>query len=153
MRTPLLALAAAAVTVSGCAAINTWTNLQAPQVEVAGIKLASIGLTSGTFDVTLRVNNPNSVDLNGTHLVATIDAKDQRFANIDLSNAFTLPKGAAVPIVVPVTIQWSGASSAIRQLIGAGAVPYRIGGRVTVDTPIGAKGLDFSKSGTVSVVR
>ncbi|HWA40570.1 MAG TPA: LEA type 2 family protein [Gemmatimonadales bacterium] len=152
MRTPLLALAAA-VTLSGCAAINTWSHLQSPQVEVAGIKLASLGLTSGTFDVTLRVNNPNAVDLNGTHLVATIDAKDQRFADIDLSKAFTLPKGAAVPIVVPVTIQWSGASSAVRQLIGSGAVPYRIGGRVTVDTPIGAKGLDFSATGRVSVVR
>ena len=153
MRTPLLALAAAAVTLSGCAAINTWSNLQSPQVEVAGIKLASIGLTSGTFDVTLRVNNPNSIDLNGTHLVATIDAKDQRFADIDLTQAFTLPKGMAVPVVVPVTIQWSGASGAVRQLIGAGAVPYKIGGRVTVDTPIGARGLDFSTSGTVSVVR
>lgn len=153
MRTPLLALAAAAVTLSGCAAINTWSNLQPPQVEVAGIKLASIGLTSGTFDVTLRVNNPNSIDLNGTHLVATIDAKDQRFADIDLTQAFTLPKGMAVPVVVPVTIQWSGASGAVRQLIGAGAVPYKIGGRVTVDTPIGARGLDFSTSGMVSVVR
>ena len=153
MRKPLLALAAAAVTLSGCAAINTWSNLQSPQVEVAGIKLASIGLTSGTFDVTLRVNNPNSIDLNGTHLVATIDAKDQRFADIDLTQAFTLPKGMAVPVVVPVTIQWSGASGAVRQLIGAGAVPYKIGGRVTVDTPIGARGLDFHTSGTVSVVR
>jgi len=153
MRKPLLALAAAAVTLSGCAAINTWSNLQSPQVEVAGIKLASIGLTSGTFDVTLRVNNPNSIDLNGTHLVATIDAKDQRFADIDLTQAFTLPKGMAVPVVVPVTIQWSGASGAVRQLIGAGAVPYKIGGRVTVDTPIGARGMDFSTSGTVSVVR
>lgn len=153
MRKLILVLAAAAVTLSGCAAINTWSNLQSPQVEVAGIKLSSIGLTSGTFDVTLRVNNPNSIDLNGTHLVATIDAKDQRFADIDLTQAFTLPKGMAVPIVVPVTIQWSGASGAVRQLIGAGAVPYKIGGRVTVDTPIGARGLDFSTSGTVSVVR
>ena len=149
----ILALTAAAVTLSGCAAINTWSNLQAPQVEVAGIKVSSLGLSSGTFDVTLRVQNPNSVELHGTHLVATIDTKDQRFAAIDLSNAFTLPKGAAVPIVVPVTIQWSGASSAVRQLIGAGSVPYRVGGRVTVDTPIGARGLDFSTSGTVSVVR
>lgn len=153
MRTPLLALAAAAVTISGCAAINTWSTLQSPQVEVAGIKLASIGLTSGTFDVTLRVNNPNSIDLNGTHLVATIDAKDQRFADIDLTRAFTLPKGMAVPVVVPVTIQWSGANGAVRELIGAGSVPYKIGGRVTVDTPIGARGLDFSTTGTVSVVR
>lgn len=147
------AVICAAVPLSGCATISQWTNLQAPQVEVAGIKVASVGLSSGTFDVTLRVNNPNGVDLHGTHLVATVDTKDQRFADIDLSNAFTLPKGAAVPIVVPVTIQWSGAGSAVRQLIGAGAVPYRIGGRVTVDTPIGAKGLDFSSSGTVTVAR
>jgi len=153
MRKLLLATAGAAVILSGCATISQWTNLQAPQVEVAGIRVASLGLTSGTFDVTLRVNNPNSVELHGTRLVATIDAKESRFADIDLSNAFTLPKGAAVPIVVPVTVQWSGASSAVRQLVGAGSVPYKIGGRVTVDTPIGAKGLDFSASGTVTVAR
>lgn len=153
MRRPLIAIVLAAVTLSGCAAINAWSNLQSPQVEVAGIKLASIGLTSGTFDVTLRVSNPNSVSLDGTGLTATIDAKGSRFAQVDLSNAFTLPKGEAVSMVVPVQIQWSGANSAIRELIGAGSVPYTIGGRVTVSTPIGARGLDFATSGTVSVVR
>lgn len=143
----------AVVTLTGCATVSEWTHLQSPQVEVAGIKVASVGLTSGTFNVTLRVNNPNRVDLHGTHLAATIDTKGSRFASVDLSNAFDLPKGSAVPIVVPVTLEWSGANSAVRQLIGSGAVPYSIGGRVTIDTPIGAKGLDFSASGSVSVVR
>ena len=153
MRKFLLATAGAAVILSGCAAINAWSNLQSPQVEVAGIKLASIGLTSGTFDVTLRVKNPNTVSLDGTALTATIDAKGSRFAQVDLSRAFTLPKGEAVALVVPVVIQWSGANTAIRELIGAGSVPYQIGGRVTVNTPLGAQGLDFSASGMVSVVR
>ena len=153
MRKLLLATACAAATLSGCATLNAWTNLQSPQVEVAAIKLVSIGLTSGTFDVTLRVNNPNSVTLDGTGLTATIDAKGSRFAQVDLSNAFTLPKGEAVSLVVPVLVQWSGATAAVRELIGAGSVPYTIGGRVTVDTPVGARGLDFSTSGTVSVVR
>ena len=147
------AVICAAVPLSGCATVSQWTNLQSPQVEVAGIKLSSIGLSSGTFDVTLRVDNPNRVDLHGTALTATIDTKGSRFAEVDLSRAFDLPKGAAVPVVVPVTIQWSGAGAAIRELIGSGAVPYRIGGRVTVDTPIGPKGLDFSGSGTVAVLR
>jgi len=141
------------VYLSSCATVSEWTHLQAPQVEVAGIRLSSIGLSSGTFEVTLRVDNPNRVDLHGTALTATIDAKGSRFATIDLSRAFDLPKGSAVPIVIPVTIQWSGANSAVRELIGSGAVPYRMGGRVTVDTPIGAKGLDFSASGTVTVAR
>jgi LEA14-like dessication related protein len=153
MRKLLLATACAAVTLSGCATINAWTNLQSPQVEVAGIKLASIGLSSGTFDVTLRVNNPNSVSLDGTGLTATIQAKGSPFAQVDLSNAFSLPKGEGVSLVVPVTVQWSGATSAVRELIGAGSVPYTIGGRVTVNTPVGARGLDFSTSGTVSVIR
>ena len=153
MRKLLLATAGAAVILSGCATLNAWTNLVSPQVEVAGIKLASIGLTSGTFDVTLRVNNPNSASLDGTGLTATIQAKGNPFAQVDLSNAFTLPKGEAVSLMVPVTIQWSGANAAVRELIGAGSVPYTIGGRVTVSTPLGARGLDFSSSGTVSVVR
>ena len=153
MRLVPLAAGFALIALAGCATVSEWTHLQAPQVEVAGIKLTAIGLSSGTFDVTLRVNNPNRVDLHGTALTATIDTKDTRFATIDLSRAFDLPKGSAVPVVVPVTVQWSGAGSAVRQLIGAGAVPYRLGGRVTVDTPIGARGLDFSASGTVSVLR
>ena len=138
---------------SGCATFSEWTHLQAPQVAVAGIKLSSIGLTSGTFDVTLQVNNPNRVDLHGTALTATIDANGNRFAVVDLSRAFDLPKGTAVPIVVPVTVQWTGAGDVVRSVIGSGAVPYKIGGRVTVDTPVGPKGLDFSASGSVAVVR
>ena len=153
MRLSHLLILCAAVPLTSCATISQWTNLQSPQVEVAGIKLSSIGLSSGTFDVTLRVDNPNRVDLHGTALTATIDTKGSRFAEVDLSRAFDLPKGAAVPVVVPVTIQWSGAGAAIRELIGSGAVPYKIGGRVTVDTPIDPKGLDFSGSGSVAVIR
>ncbi len=153
MRSYRLLVAVAAVSLAGCATISQWTNLQSPQVEVAGIRVASVGLTSGTFDVTLRVNNPNRVTLNGTALTATIDARDRRFAQVDLSRAFTLPTGENVDLVIPVQVTWSGAGAAARELIGAGSVPYRLGGRITVETPIGVKGLDFSKSGTVSVVR
>lgn len=153
MRKPIMAAIGAALLLAGCATVSQWTNLQAPRVEIAGIRLVSAGITSGTFDVTLRVDNPNNVALQGTALTATIDVKGTRFATVDLSRAFTLPKGDAVSLVVPATVQWSGAGSVVQELIGSGNVPYTIGGRVTVDTPIGARGLDFSGSGTVSVLR
>jgi LEA14-like dessication related protein len=139
--------------VAGCATMAAWANLQAPRVELERIQVRSIGLSSGTFDLTLRVDNPNQVDLEGTALTATIDVKGARFAQADLSQAFTLPKGAAVSLVIPVTLSWSGAGAVAREVLNSGSVPYSLGGRVTVNTPVGAKGLDFSGSGAVQVMR
>ncbi len=141
------------VYLSSCATMSAWANLQAPQVELERIQLKSAGVTGGNFDVTLRVKNPNAVTLDGTGLTTTIDVKGSRFAQVDLSNAFSLPKGEAVSLVVPVQVSWSGAGAAARELLNTGSVPYSLGGRVTVNTPIGAKGLDFHGSGNVQVVK
>lgn len=143
----------AAVPLSSCATMSAWANLQEPRVELEKIQVRSIGISSGTFDLTLRVDNPNEVDLDGTALTATVDVKGTRFAQADLSNAFTLPKGAAVSLVVPVQVSWNGAGAVAREIINSGTVPYALGGRVTVNTPIGAKGLDFHGSGNVRVAR
>jgi LEA14-like dessication related protein len=149
----LAGLLLAGVLTGGCATMAAWANLQAPRVELERIQVRSIGISSGTFDLTLRVDNPNKVDLEGTALTATIDVKGARFAQADLSNAFTLPKGAAVSLVIPVTLSWSGAGAVAREVLNSGSVPYTLGGRATVNTPIGAKGLDFSGSGTVQVLK
>jgi LEA14-like dessication related protein len=141
------------VYLSSCAAMSAWANLQPPQVELERIQVKSVGVTGGVFDVTLRVKNPNPVTLDGTGLTTTIDVKGSRFAQVDLSNAFSLPKGEAVSLVVPVLVSWSGAGAVARELLNTGSVPYQLGGRVTVNTPIGAKGLDFHGSGTVQVVK
>ena len=147
------AVICAALPLSSCATMSAWANLQEPQVELERIQVRNIGITSGTFDLTLRVNNPNKVDLKGTHLTATVDVKGARFAQADLSNAFTLPKDSVVSLVIPVTVSWSGAGAVAREILNSGSVPYSLGGRVTVDTPLGPKGLDFHGSGTVQVAR
>lgn len=148
-----VAVFCAAAPLSGCATMSAWANLQSPQVELERIQVKSVGVTGGMFDVTLRVKNPNAVTLDGTGLTTTIDVKGSRFAQVDLSNAFSLPKGEAVSMVVPVQVNWSGAGAVARELLNTGGVPYQLGGRVTVNTPIGAKGLDFHGSGTVQVVK
>src|SRR6476620_6232417 len=79
------------VLLSNCATMSAWANLQSPQVELERIQVKSVGVTGGMFDVTLRVKNPNAVTLDGTGLTTTIDVKGSRFAQVDLSNAFSLP--------------------------------------------------------------
>src|SRR6187549_3101622 len=113
MRRPtIMALSAAvicaALPLSSCATMSAWANLQPPHVELERIQVKTIGISGGTFDLTLRVDNPNKVDLDGTGLTATVDVQGVRFAQADLSNAFTLPKGAAVSLVVPVQVSWNG---------------------------------------------
>ncbi|HET7038978.1 MAG TPA: LEA type 2 family protein, partial [Gemmatimonadales bacterium] len=68
-----------------------------------------------------------------------------------LTRGYVLPAGDTTRVVVPVTFTWSGIGSAARGLLGTGAVRYALNGRIDLDTPLGARGLDVGAEGTVTM--
>jgi len=144
---PLLAVAVAA---AACGPFSQY-GFQRPSLELTAIDITGLGLQGGTLDLLLDVRNPNTYELRTTRITVVIYLEDTRFGDAALTRALVLPAGETTRVVVPVAFSWSGVGSGARGLIARGAVRYLLDGRLELDTPIGARGVDVDLDGTVTL--
>ncbi len=136
--------------VTGCAALGM-TKFQEPSIDLDSIVVRSVGLTGGTLDLMLEVNNPNSFDLKGTHLELGLDVEGVHFGDVELNDAFNLPRGAPTRVVVPLSFNWIGVGAAARSALNFGTVKYEIEGIASLQTPFGLEKLPFKRNGSVAL--
>ena len=135
---------------AGCAALSM-ANFQEPTVELRTIIVRGIGLTGGTLDLELEVTNPNNMDLRGTRLEVGLDVEGTHLGDVELNDAFNLPKGKPTTVIVPLTFNWAGVGAAARSALGYGTVKYDIKGAASLQTPWGLERVPFSRSGSVAL--
>lgn len=126
-------------------------NFQDPTVELRSVIVRGIGLTGGTLDLALDVTNPNSVDLKGTKLELGLDIEGTHFGDIELNDAFNLPKGQLTTVTIPLTFNWAGVGAAARSALNYGTVKYDMKGTASLQTPWGVEKVPFSRSGSVAL--
>ena len=135
---------------TGCAALSM-ANFQEPTVELQTIIVRGIGLTGGTLDLQLEVTNPNSVDIKGTKLELGLDIEGTHFGDVELNDAFNLPKGQPTIVTVPLTFNWAGVGAAARSAFNYGTVKYDMKGTASLQTPWGVEKVPFSHNGSVAL--
>ncbi|MEP7325432.1 MAG: LEA type 2 family protein [Gemmatimonadota bacterium] len=124
---------------------------QEPDVRLQGVQVRSIGLVGGTVDLYLDVNNPNEFDLRGTRMQLGLDVENTHFGDVDFNDAFNLPKGQTVTVVVPLSFVWAGVGEAARSALNYGTVKYTLKGTASMQTPFGTQAVPFTRSGSVAV--
>lgn len=149
MRRTLLTLAvsAVAVTVAACSALGRQVFRQ-PVVTLQDVRVTGLGLTGGSLDVLLDVENPNGFRLDATRLTYDVLVGDSvRFAEGVVDSRFTVDANATQQVRIPVNFTYAGVGAAGRQLIQSGAVDYHVTGNVTVGSPIGSFTVPYSSTG------
>jgi LEA14-like dessication related protein len=136
--------------VSGCATLGM-AKFQEPTIELTSVVVRSLGLTGGSLDLMLNVTNPNSFDLKGTRLDLGLDVENTHFGDVQLTDAFNLPKGQLTTVVVPMSFQWAGVGAAARSAMSYGTVKYVIKGTASLQTPFGLERVPFSRDGSVAL--
>jgi len=128
------ALAIALAAVGGCAAL-----LSPPSVEIVGVELVSLGLTSGTAAVTLDLANERSrkIDILGfLYELEVWDSEDEngwkRLAGGFHSEEIVLHGKRVQRVTLPVPFEYRALGAALRSFLALGEVPYRIRGEVSV---------------------
>jgi hypothetical protein len=131
----------------------TPANFLQPHVDLHKVGIRSIGLGGGTLDVQLAIANPNQIKLTGTRLDAGLDLQGAHFGDLAVADAFALTKADTTFLTVPLSFSWSGMASAAKAILNYGDVSYKLDGNMTVEAPgLGAIGVPFSRTGSVSVV-
>lgn len=142
-----MALAAAVVS-SGCSALGRAAFKQ-PVVTLKTVSVRGLGLTGGSLDVTLAVENPNHFRLDATRLTYRVMMANDSItvANGAMDKLFTVGEGATSDVTIPVDFTYAGLGAAGRSLLNTGSVAYHVTGDVTVGSPVGNFTVPYSSNG------
>jgi LEA14-like dessication related protein len=113
------------------------------------VQLRGVGITGGSLDVTLAVQNPNHFRLDATRLTyKVLMANDSiTVASGALDKLFTVQEGATSDVTIPVDFTYNGLGAAGRSLLNTGAVAYHVMGDVTVGSAVGHFTVPYDSKG------
>lgn len=149
MRTPrtLLALLAAALALSGCAALNqiAASAFQKPRLTFRSASLQSIDLEGATLGFAFDLENPNGFGLSVARLGYGVELEGTRVATGQMPGGLQIPASGKTPITFPVRVRYRDVPGII-SLLGKqrDAIAYRLSGAVGVKTPVGVIDLPMS---------
>lgn len=134
---------------AGCAGLPF--GLEKPDVSIAGIRLLDGNLIEQRFVLTLRITNPNRVEIPIEGLNFDLDLNEQPFARGVSNRALVVPRLGEATMDVTVS---TGLNGWLRQLgeLGKGRdkADYRIRGRLVTGS---LGGFDFDRRGQVDLAR
>lgn len=133
---------------TGCASLARQA-FTAPTVEVRDVKVRSIGLTGGTLDVTLDLQNPNEYRLDARRITYRFFVDTTQVVSGEVERLVTLEEKGVASITVPVTFGFNELAFAMREYTAKGALNYRVMGEFTLVTPFGSITRPYSGRGRV----
>jgi LEA14-like dessication related protein len=129
---------------------------QAPTIGVAGARVASLGITSGTAEILLDVDNPNryGLEVRGVDFALAIEDPDSDSGWRELSRGMmadtvALPSGDTVRVVLSVPFEYRAVGLALTSLLSNGSISYRVEGRAVVKGPGGEHDIPFRDRGVL----
>jgi LEA14-like dessication related protein len=141
------AMVALALSVAACSALGR-AAFQNPVVNLRDVRVLGLGTQGGNLEVQLGVYNPNNFRLDATRLTYRVFVGDSvGVASGALDTQATVQAGDSTILRVPISFTYAGIGAAAMQLMRTGAVTYRVGGDVTVGTPLGNFTVPYNTTG------
>lgn len=128
---------------SACTGIPT--HFEKPQVNLAGLQIAELGLIEQKFIISLRVTNPNDISVPIDGLNLKLDVNGQPFATGVSNEKVTLPKLGETVVKINVTTNLSSILKQIKTLQKDQALAYTVSGKLFV--PLVPGGISFDRQG------
>jgi LEA14-like dessication related protein len=108
-------------------------------VEIVGVELSSLGLSSGVAEVTLEVTNEGSRQMDIRGFLYELEIRDigddgdwHQLAEGFFDHSLSIPGKEMREVRVPVPFEYSGLGAALRSFLAEGEVPYRLMGEVWI---------------------
>ena len=141
----------AMVLCTACA--TTETIISKPKVELIGVELSRVGLSSQTFLLQFEVSNPNAFPLPVESVSYRILFDDQKFAGGETPASFTVPAQGTGAFTLSVETDFLGSVTQITSLLRGGVpehVEYELQGSLAIDIPL-VRPLAFTNSGVIPI--
>ena len=147
-----LAVVALALVVGACSALGR-AAFQNPVVNLRDVRVLGLGTQGGQLEVQLGVYNTNNFRLDATRLTYRVFVGDSvGVASGALDTQTTVQAGDSTIIRLPISFTYAGVGAAAMQLMRTGSVTYRVGGDVTVGTPVGNFTVPYNTTGNFNTM-
>ena len=123
-----------------------------PAVALRDVRVRGVGLLGGELEILLQVYNANAYDLVNPRVRYSVFVDTVLLATGLTDVTQTLPARDSTQVRVPATFRYTGMSRAGRVMMGTGAAPYRVLGRITVGTPYGRLTFPYDRAGRFSTI-
>ncbi len=144
-----ISLAALALVVASCSTMPK--DFEVPRVNIANLTPKEMAVFEQRFDVQLRIQNPNDLELGIKGLRFDIELNDREFANGMSGQRVTVPRFGSETVDVDV---FTTLGSFLRQVQGLSAgrskVRYRLKGTAFVESPSNFK-VPFDEQGEIDL--
>jgi LEA14-like dessication related protein len=150
MRKLVLAVAVIS-TLAGCASLGRGA-FASPKVTFQEMRLNGLGLTGGSLDVVLNVENPNGYRLDATRMTYKLFIDTIPFGEGTVDQRITVDEKSQTQVRIPVNFSYNGIGAAGRALLNTGTVPYRVLGDLTVGTPVGNFTRPYEMTGRYAIL-
>lgn len=127
-----------------------------PAVEIVGVEVLSLGLSSGTAEVSLDVTNDQSRQMEIRGFLYEVDVRGPgedggwtALAEGFLDRRLSLPGRETVRVKVPVPFKYDALGEAVMSLLSSGEVPYRLRGEVWVGGSAAGLQIPFRHQGVI----
>jgi LEA14-like dessication related protein len=147
----LSALCVSVVSIS-CASLAR-AAIAEPVVTLRAVNVTGLGLQGGSLDVVLGVYNPNNISLRAVKLSYNVYVDSAMLASGEAPTDQELKGNDTTVVTLPVTFTYRGVGAAVTQMLGKGAVTYRVAGDLGVRTPAGTFTRPYSRTGTYAMRR
>ena len=151
MRAVRRVLPALLVAAAACAVLSDV--FREPDIQLQRATLRSVGLTGGNLELAVQVYNPNRFDLRGTDLQVGFAVEGSHVGDVRYEDEYTVQQGDTTVVVLPLRFEWAGVGSALRTALTTGDLPYTMNGQARLDTPLGPRSVNFTRSGRVPLTR
>ena len=129
------------------------SSFKQPDITVSQVVVRGLGITGGTLDLLVRVDNPNNFNLRGTQLDAGFDVEQSHVGDIRYTSEFNVPSKGQTTLTLPIRFNWLGVGGAFRSLLGYGDLPYTIKGQATLDVSGTKMIVPFTREGRTPLTR
>lgn len=134
-------------TVAACSTLGR-AAFQNPVVNLRDVRVLGLGTQGGELEVQLGVYNPNQYRLDATRLTYRVFVGDSvSVGSGAIDTQTTVQAGDSTIVRVPISFSYAGVGAAALQLMRTGSVTYRVGGDVTVGSPVGNFTVPYNTTG------
>ena len=135
-----------ALALSACATLPG--SLTPPEVSLADLRLIDVGLFEQRFGLSLRVLNPNNVDIPVDGLDFTLELNGTTFATGVSNQSVTIPRLGEAMVEVQAVSTLTGLLHQLRRLShGEQGIAYRIHGKLVTGGLLGS--VPFDRQGEI----
>jgi LEA14-like dessication related protein len=130
--------------------------LKSPTVDIADVRVVSVGLTGATAQVALDVANPNGSDLTVEEVRYRLSFADDQaeegwrtLAEGENEEKLVITANDTTQVRLSVPFTYASLGRALQGLLSSGSLSYRLDGDVVFDAPVRNVRVPFDRRGSL----